>query len=284
MAWPTICERRGALPDDVFNYAMAWCRYARDGKGDLEAVLAGLASTTVPGLRDAALVDLINVVADAHDAATSIRILEKVTPASDTLEKLAAVYGALGRADDASVVRNRLPPAPTPTKQRDCSELNAALQDFVPESVKTLREVAVGSTQCALIARSFVCRIAAVSGTAPDDIACENRATAAAPSEGNVREANYLAAYTYWGTDWSAVVDHAVKAMPEPGAEQVAIAALSASLRSNCEPSRLEEVKQQAQRLLGEPSHEARWTQTLQSFASITPKVCNGLRTARSSL
>lgn len=36
MAWPTICERRGVLPDDVFNYAMAWCRYVRDGKGDLE--------------------------------------------------------------------------------------------------------------------------------------------------------------------------------------------------------------------------------------------------------
>lgn len=39
-SWPTICERRGVLPDDVFNYAMAWCQYARDGKGDLEHVIA----------------------------------------------------------------------------------------------------------------------------------------------------------------------------------------------------------------------------------------------------
>ena len=71
--------------------------------------------------------------------------------------------------------------------------------------------------------------------------------------------------------------------VPEPGAEQVAIAALSASLRTSCEPSRLEEVQQRAKRLLLEPAHDARWTPTLQSLASITPKTCDGLQTAKSA-
>jgi hypothetical protein len=72
--------------------------------------------------------------------------------------------------------------------------------------------------------------------------------------------------------------------MPEPGAEQVAIAALSASLRSGCETPRLHEVHERAELLLREPAHEPRWTSSLHSLATITPKICEGLQaTARTS-
>ncbi len=253
MAWPTICERRGALPDDVFNYAIAWCRYAREGKGNLEDVLVGLTSSTVPGLREAALVDLVNVVADAHDAVTAMRILDKVTTPPGTLEKLAGIYGSLGRVDDAATVRNRLPPPPqSPPPPKDCPEVRAALEDFVPESLTTIRGVAEGSTKCSALARSLLCRITAVSDNASDDPVCGRSSSSAPHDDAALREAHFLAAYSYWGTDWSAVVDHAEQAMPEPGAEQVAIAALSASLRTSCEQSRLEDVQQRAKRLLQE--------------------------------
>ena len=277
MAWPTICERRGVLPDDVFNYAMAWCRYARDGTGDLDRVLVGLMSSTVPGLRAAALDDLANVVADAHDAATAMRILDKVTPPPGTLDKLATIYSGLGREEDEAVVRTHLPPPPPP--QTGCSELNTALETFVPQSLTKIRTVAAGSTNCASLARSLVCRIAVVSEPTPSNPVCA-RAASTPSDDREIREAHYLAAYAQWGTDWFAVVDHAVKAMPEPGAEQVAIAALSASLRSGCTPSRLREVHERADLLLREPAHEARWTPTLLSLATTTPKICEGLPVA----
>jgi hypothetical protein len=273
-AWPTICERRGVLPDDVFDYAMAWCRYARDGKGDLEHLLAGFMSSSVPGLRAAAVDDLLNVVADAHDAATAIRLLDAITPPPGTLDKLAAIYSGLGRDDDADVVRAHLPPRPP--REAGCSELNTALETFVPQSLIQIRRVAAGSTTCASLARSIVCRIVAVS--ASDDPMCARTDASTLQDHGDVREAHLLAAYAQWGTDWFAVVDHAVKAMPEPGAEQVALAALSASLRSSCEPAQLREIHVRAERLLREPAHDARWTPALQSLVTITPRTCDGLQ------
>ncbi len=274
MAWPTICDRRGALHDDVFGYAMAWCRHARQGDRDLERVLVGLVASTVPGLRAAALDDLVNVVADAHDAASAMRILARVSPPPGTLEKLAAIYTGLGREDDADVVRTHLPPPPpAPPPQTGCAELTLALETFVPQSLPKIRSVAAGSSSCAPLARSIVCRIA-VSAATPLDPMC-GRAGTTAPRDD--REAHYLAAYARWGTDWFAVVDHAVKAMPEPGAEQVAISALAASLRSGCEPDRLDGVRARANLLLREPAHDARWTPTLRSLAGITPKACAGL-------
>lgn len=282
VTWPTICERRGELLADVFNYAMAWCRYVREGKGDLEQVLTGFMTSTVPGLPAAALADLVNVVAESHDAATAMRILDKVTPPPGTLDRLAATYGALGREEDEAVVRTHVPaPPPPPTA---CAELSAALEAFVPKSLDAIRSVAAGSTRCAALARSLVCRIAAVSAPALVDPMCARPGASTLRDEGELREAHYLAAYAHWGTDWFAVADHAVKAMPEPGAEQVAIAALSASLRSSCETSRLREVHERADLLLREPAHDARWTPTLQSLATITPKTCNGLQaTARTA-
>jgi hypothetical protein len=274
-SWPTICERRGVLSDDVFNYAMAWCQYARDGKGDLEHVLAGFMSSTVPGLRAAALDDLMNVVADAHDAATAMRILDRVTPPPGTLDKLAAIYSGLGREEDAEVVRTHLPPPPPP--ETGCTELNSALETFVPQSLTAIRNVATGSSNCASLARSLVCRIAAVSEARPHDPTC---AASALRDDQKIREAHYLAAYAQWGSDWFAVVDHAVKAMPEPGAEQVAIAALSASLRSGCEPPRLGAVHERAEMLVRDPAHDARWTPTLRSLATVTLKICDRLHTA----
>ncbi len=280
MAWPAICERRGVLLDDVFNYAMAWCRYAREGKGDLERVLAGFMSSTVPGLPAAALDDLVNVVADAHDAADAMRILDKVTPLPGTLDRLAATYASLGREEDEAVVRTRLPPSPPPPpRQTGCSELNAALETFVPQSLTTIYRVAAGATHCASLARSLVCRIAAVSEAGHHDPTC---ARDTLRDDGDVREAHYLAAYAHWGTDWSTAVDHAMRAIPEPGAEQVAIAALSASLRSSCESPRLREVHERATQLLREPAHDARWAATLRSLETITPTICDGLRARRS--
>ncbi len=281
MAWPTICERRGALTDDVFNYAMAWCRYARDGTGDLERGLAGFMSSTVPGLRAAALADLVNVVADAHDAATAMRVLDKVAAPPGALDKLAAIYSGLGREEDEAVVRTHLPPPPPP--QTGCSELNTALETFVPQSLTKIRNVAAGSTNCASLARSLVCRIAVVTEATPIEPMCA-RAASTPLGERETREAHYLAAYAQWGTDWFAVVDNAVRAMPEPGAEQVAIAALSASLRSGCTPPQLRGVHERADLLLREPAHDARWTTTLQSLATITPKICEGLPVAARTL
>jgi len=156
--------------------------------------------------------------------------------------------------------------------------LNAALETFVPQSLTKIRNVAAGSTNCASLARLLVCRIAVVSEPTPNPTCARSASTPRDDQE--VREAHYLAAYAQWGTDWFAVVDHAVKAMPEPGAEQVAIAALSASLRSGCTPPRLREVHERADLLLREPSHDARWTPTLQSLATITPKICEGLPVA----
>jgi hypothetical protein len=274
--WPTICERRGALPNDVFDYAMAWCQFARDGKGDLESILIRLMSSTVLGLRTAALDDLLNVIADAHDAATAIRILAKTTAPADALYKLAALYSSLGREDDADAVRTHLPPPPP--SQTGCKQLNDALETFVPSSLATIRVVAAGSSNCAALARSLVCRIASVSNVF-GDTGCT------APSglpvgERQLREAHYLAAYAEWGGDWTAVIEHAEKAMPEPGAEQVAIAALSSSVRSGCAPAGLREVHEHAETLLRDPSHDARWSPTLRAFAALTPKNCEGLQTA----
>ncbi len=282
MQWPTICERRGVLPDDVFDYAMAWCRHVRDGTGDLESLLTRFMSSSVPGLRAAALVDLVNVVADAHDATTAMYILGKVTPPPGALDALAAIYSALGREDDEAVVRAHLPPAPP--LNAGCSELAAALETFVPQSVSTIHSVATGSTSCASLARSLVCRMAAVSEPTPHDPMCARTITTMLRDEREVREAHYLAAYAYWGTDWVAVVDHAVKAIPEPGAEQVAIAALFASLRSGCGLPRLREVQERAELLLREPAHDARWTPALRTLATISAEACDGLRaTARST-
>lgn len=278
MAWPTICERRGALPDDVFAYAMTWCAYARDGHGDLESALVRFTSSTVPGLRAAAIDDLVNVVAEAHDAATAMRVLAKVAAPAGTLEKLAAVYDVLGRSDDEALVRTKLPRPPKPPT--DCADLEEALDPFEPRSLEMLRGVARGSTACASAARAIVCRIAAVSPAAPRDASCAS--TAAPLDERERREAHYLAAYAQWGADWFAVVDHATNAMPEPGAEQVAIAALTASLRSGCTETRLSETRKRAEDLLRVPAHDPRWTPSLASLAAITPKQCEALpRAAR---
>jgi len=231
-----------------------------------------------PGLPAAALADLIDVVAEAHEAATATSILDRVKPPAGTLDKLAAIYASLGREDDENVVRSRLPPQPQPLP--GCPELSAALETFVPQSVTVIRSVATGASKCCALARSVVCRIEAVSDAMPHDAMCADASMRTLRDDGDVREAHYLAAYAYWSVDWFAVVEHAVKAMPEPGAEQVAIAALSASLRSGCETERLRGVHERAELLLREPAHDARWTATLKSLATVTPKTCDGLQAA----
>ncbi|MCX5746406.1 MAG: hypothetical protein NT062_28345 [Proteobacteria bacterium] len=232
VAWPTICERRGVLADDVFAYAMAWCRHVRDGRGDLEQALAGFLDSPVPGLRVAALDDLVNVVADAHAAATAMRILASFTPlhaSPGTLVKLAAIYDVLGRDADAAEVRAQLPPV---VRSPGCTELTAALATFAPRSLITIQEVAAGTTSCGVRARALVCRVAAASNDVLDDPTC------AATDE------------------------------------------LSATVRAGCDPDTLALVRARAGQLLRTPDHEARWTPTLQALATITSKVCAGLRTA----
>jgi hypothetical protein len=278
LEWPTICKERGVLSEDVFNYAMAWCQYTRDRKVDLEHALIVFMSSSEPGLPAAAVADLIDVVAEAHDAATSMSILDRAKAPPGSLEKLAAIYASLGREDDERVIRSRLPAPPPP--QTGCSELDAALETFVPQSVTTIRNVAAGTSNCAALARSLVCRIQAVSEALPRDQMCAATSVDVPQNESAVREAHYLAAYAHWNTDWFAAVEHATRAMPEPGAEQVAVAALSASLRTNCEPERLREVNERAELLLRDPAHDAHWTATLKSLATITPKTCRGLQAA----
>lgn len=251
-AWPAICERRGALPDDVLEYTLAWCR-----RDDLERALLGFTASTVPGLRAAAIDDLVELLAETHDAATALHVIDRIG-AGHAIARLAALYEAFERDDEAALVRRRLPPVPAP--DAGCAELAAALATLTPGSIATIRGVAVGSTACAAAARTLACRIAAAAPELPHDPVCELPAVAD-------REAHYLAAYAHWSSDWRAVVAHARAAMPEPGAEQVAIAALWRAARAN-DPPILDEVRALATTLSRDPAHDPRWTATLAEFAN----------------
>lgn len=267
MAWPAICERRGVLAQDVFDYAMSWCTYARTGGGDLEAVLARLAGSSVPGLREAAISDLAGVLAEDHEGPEALNILGKLGAPEGALEQLAAAYSVLGHAEDEALVRARLPvPVRPPT---GCEDLGPALETFVPASLDRVRTVAASRSQCAPMARTILCRAAQVTAVGPKDPTCPPLR-----DQAEIREGHYLAAYAAWDKDWFAAVDHARAAMPEPGAEQVALAALSAALRLSCEDARLAAVRARARALLDHPGHEPRWTSHLEAMAAVTPNAC----------
>lgn len=200
-AWPAICEARGELPDDVLEYTLAWCAYARGDDENMARTLERFAA--VPALRTAVQSDL-----------ESVRESE---------------------------------PAP-------CDELERALDDFRPESFIHVERLARVNDHCGRAARDLL-----TSVEHPDE-----------PAE------YVLAAYRTWGESFQRAFEHARRAMPTPGAEQVAVAALSGLLERDC--THLDEIRVRAQQLLGAAEHDARWTPHLEAMASVTPEICGALR------
>jgi len=200
-AWPAICETRGELSDDVLEYTLAWCAYAR---GDDENMVR-------------------------------------------TLERFAAVPAlqAAVQSDLESVLESE--PAP-------CDELERVLDDFHPESFIHVEQLASVNDHCGRAARDLL-----TSVEEPDE-----------PAE------HVLAAYRTWGESLQRAFEHALRAMPTPGAEQVAVAALSGLLELDC--THLDDIHVRAKQLLDAADHDAHWTPHLEALASVTPEMCGDLR------
>ncbi len=164
-----------------------------------------------------------------------------------TLERFATVPAL--RAAVQSDLTSIREAEPTP-----CDELERALEDFRPESFIHVERLASVNGHCGRAARDLL-----TSVEHPDE-----------PTE------YVLAAYRVWHQSFQIAFEHARQAMPTPGAEQVAVAALSGLLERDC--TQLDEIHVRAKQLLDAADHDPQWTPHLAALASVTPETCGNLR------
>ena len=217
---------------------------------------------TTPGLADAAADDLPGLVAHTSrsPAAAFQLVVDAGVPDALAVELLGDAYFALGREADARAIAHR---GSGSTRFGCTIDLRDALAHVDPGLGKRLDEVAHGP--CAEAAETMRCqlelsRVVACASVPPNPPAKLAAALAGwfAPTE----------------VGWQAAADRAVAAMPLPGAEAVAVAALANALVVDCATRGVAAVAATATALRARPDHDPKLDPHLAILAHATSFAC----------
>jgi hypothetical protein len=265
--WPSVCDQRGVMPDDVLAYTEAWCAYAANGLFDLARALAPLRSSRVPMLHDAIVLDLANLAADGHGP-------DLVPWDAELQEVIIAIQIELGHLDDATETATSFlrygrgaPQSCTADLLRWTFQFDPAAIDRLPEQVRRH-----GMSSCGAQFRKLACIIWRATERLPmpecaavilheEDLSI-GRAVRARMSWSELRTADELVH----------IAALAASGLQLPDAEPLAIRALERALAGSC--AKLDLAHEVVARIDADPRKQERFEPARARLRTMTPQSC----------
>ncbi len=268
----TPAAARRARDDDVRAYLAAWCRIRAGERAAVDA-LAPLVKRARGELAYAALLDIVDLIADTEDPKAALAHLERLGLRGSatfglrralTVDLLAATYAALGMRGDALAIgrlalREDASAAPEVACERALAWLTldeaerGALADFDERGTCGRRAAAL---RCALV------RAAATSGVGARLVAMRECFVALPDDPERDDKLAVILAFARWSLartadDWLALARVAETALPVHGAEALAVRALENARAASCDRGTADAVAAAATRLAGADLHDA---------------------------
>jgi hypothetical protein len=257
---------------DLTTYLRAWCTVA-DGNLDRGlATLVSLQSSVTPQLGPAVRLDIVSILT-AGTADDAERLIAKHQLGGiDRLDSLAGTFVELGKRDDAYAINQRAIQADrAAVHASSCRRLARAIAlapaDFREGPLEDLRQLAEQDKpdrRCVELHHELACwvfmtRESMSSITGPMAHCGPYWQDQGVPIE----QRFVIEAYVGWprrrafADEWFLVAAHAEKGLSVEGADEIAIRALEAAMRSErCTGSVINEARTRAQRILHEPSRK----------------------------
>jgi hypothetical protein len=274
--WTAACDKRGRLPDDTLAYLEAWCRFRKEPRFDLAYALLALRGSKVPNLADAVRRDIANRLADDHDAAGALawgRI-------DEFLDTLLAVYIDLGRFDDANVIAAEIRKGTGRSCGREVAKLVFDFQ--APRAVFTMQLANMHgiATPCGQRLIHLSCLISNAHGVAGGDDEFRAQCTGVLDAD-ELAAARAVAARIRWAqlrdpAEFLDVADLAISALHVPDAEELALAALEATLLFSCDA--VPAVQLAAARIQRADDAQQRHDTRRARLIAMTPERCEAQR------
>jgi len=265
--WPTVCDRRGRVDDDVLEYIIAWCT-ARSGRLDVLADnLERIRHSARRDLREAVAEDLANLAVEG----TAVELEPRV------IDYLAAihVFNDAPRAALEVLEPKRWPRPPPESCERTELRLLAAF-----DRVTFDRFAAFRGRPCTRDAELLLCAgeraLRSAKDVAEQDSVggmCGGRAM----TDVEIARVRLGEAYWRWRFEepqtWSPAIRAAVDAMGDvPGSEELAVSILELVADSKCKPQLDGDAKADIKLVSSSPAHDARYDSRLAQIAArITP-------------
>ncbi|CAN5922035.1 hypothetical protein BH11MYX3_BH11MYX3_30770 [soil metagenome] len=281
VSWTDLCRlgaqnrRASGGRNDAFEYLRGWCEVARHEPMAAVVKLAPLLRSTTLGIPAAVRIDIANILVDGGDAeqAQNALMIANIDdlPVFDTI---AASYAEVGKTADAMVVNNMAISAHDARRPVDhCERLTRRLL-LVPEDVRFSFladfEPYGNTPRCAELARELACWM---------KVSCSAFLLAHGVDPAAARIADIL---TQWPTaaadsaTWWQLSRLAYTAVPTPGADRLAAAALEATMRSiGCRGSLVQSVQTRAYYVRWAESHDPSLDPLLDRIIDKPTTVCD---------
>jgi hypothetical protein len=277
---PAAAQR--ARDDDVRAYLAAWCRI-RAGERDAVDALAPVVKQAHGEVAYAALLDIVDLIADLEDPKAAVAHLERLglrqtakigLRRAAVLDLLAATYAALGMRGDALaigrlVMRSDTSAAPEVECERTLAWLpldEAALASFAEDMGPCGRRAV--ALRCALV------RAVGTGNVGARLVAMRECFVALPDDPERDSKLGVILAFARWelaksGDDWLGLARVAEAALPVHGAEALAVRALENARAASC--GREDEIADAAARLAAADLHDAAFDARLRELRRRAP-------------
>lgn len=273
----TPAARQRQKDDEIRAYLAAWCRI-RAGERQAVDALAPLAKSKNLPFARLALLDIINLIANAEPHQPAVAHLEHLGLASPhALDLLAATYLALGQRDDAFAVGNQAVHLDThPTEADSCERRLAwwSLDQLHPTDRDFVEAQRVGACQRRLLALDCaVTKSRAITNLGTRLISMRECYVDLPDNDPNLEaKLTVIAWYFTWKLfgepkDWLALSRALEPAFIVRGAEELAVGALERAADDNCDRAELAAVAAAAKRILGADLHDPVFDRRLAALA-----------------
>ena len=265
--------KRHANDSEASAYVASWCKI-RGGDRDAVATLGQLARTARHAIARAALLDVVDLLADEElpaDAVARLDAMGLTTP--DTLDLLAGTYAGLGMHDDAAEVGERVLRASDYASPRVRCERFLAWGQLDEKTTSVLAGLESTAGECGKRAEVATCLLSPLGQKCYGMLSSD---------EDLLRRSTLFLNWNGWHDDPTSLVAIAreVEKVAElPGAEELAVTALEdAILSSSCEFSVLDAVTDTGSEWLRDPHHSPRFDDRLRALAALKPQTCPSFR------
>jgi hypothetical protein len=270
--WPTVCDRRGRVDDEVLEYIIAWCT-ARNGRLDVLAdALARIRHSGNRDLREAISEDLANLALEGIAVEMEPRVV-------DYLAAIHVFRDAPRAALDVLEPKTRTPnidpaftrPAPRPENcERSLLRVLVAFDRATFERLASFRgqpctrdaELLLCAGDRALRSAKEVAEQDSIGGM------CGGRVM----TDVDITRVRLVETYWRWRLDepatWLAVTRAAIDTFGDvPGSEELAVSMLEDAAGARCKPEVVREANADVKLVSSSPTHDKRYDDRLTQIA-----------------
>jgi len=251
--WPTVCDRRGRVDDEVLEYIIAWCA-ARSGRLDeLAGNLDRIRHSANHDLREAVAEDLANLALEGTPVDMEPRVVDYLAAIH--------VFRDAPRAALEVLEPKRWPPPRPESCQRTLLRILVAFDRATFERLASFR-----GQPCTRDAELLLCAgdraLQSANAVAEQDSVggmCGGRVM----TDAEIARVRLVEAYWRWRADepatWAPIVTAAIDAMTDvPGSEELAVTIVEDE-SALCKPAMHDDARALARLVSMAPGHDARF-------------------------